>query len=117
MPRQAHHNKQQGKQEKTKKANRLGSCRLLAKKGESHTNFEWACRCFSQTNACSAEIILKLQMNNTTDSNIEVSVFFPLHRTAPSDHTARGGRQKHWIKVKNCKHPAMSRVKDALEHR
>jgi hypothetical protein len=29
---------------------------------------------FSHTNACSAEIILKLQMNNTTDSNIEVSV-------------------------------------------
>src|SRR5215469_5751380 len=49
MPRQAHRNKQQGKQEKTKKANRFGSCRLLAKKVGA-TNFEWTC--FSQTIAC-----------------------------------------------------------------
>jgi bifunctional non-homologous end joining protein LigD len=27
-----------------------------------------------------------------------------------SDRPYRGGRQKHWIKVKNRKHPAMSRV-------
>jgi hypothetical protein len=26
------------------------------------------------------------------------------------DRPYRGGRQKHWIKVKNRKHPAMSRV-------
>ena len=30
------------------------------------------------------------------------------------DRPYRGGRQKHWIKVKNRKHPAMSRVMDAL---
>jgi bifunctional non-homologous end joining protein LigD len=30
------------------------------------------------------------------------------------DRPYRGGRQKHWIKVKNRKHPAMNRVIDAL---
>ena len=30
------------------------------------------------------------------------------------DRPYRGGRQKHWIKVKNRKHPAMNRVMDAL---
>jgi bifunctional non-homologous end joining protein LigD len=30
------------------------------------------------------------------------------------DRSYRGGRQKHWIKVKNRKHPAMSRVMDSL---
>ena len=30
------------------------------------------------------------------------------------DRPYRGGRQKHWIMVKNRKHPAMSRVMDAL---
>jgi bifunctional non-homologous end joining protein LigD len=29
------------------------------------------------------------------------------------DRLYRGGRQKHWIKVKNRKHPAMYRVMDA----
>jgi ATP-dependent DNA ligase len=28
------------------------------------------------------------------------------------DRPYRGGRQKHWIKVKNRKHPAMCRVMD-----
>jgi ATP-dependent DNA ligase len=28
------------------------------------------------------------------------------------DRPYRGGRQKHWIKVKNRKHPAMNRVMD-----
>ena len=30
------------------------------------------------------------------------------------DQPYRGGRSKHWIKVKNRKHPAMQRVMDAL---
>ncbi|WP_271498349.1 ATP-dependent DNA ligase [Bradyrhizobium sp. CCBAU 11357] len=30
------------------------------------------------------------------------------------DRPYRGGRQKHWIKVKNRSHPAMSRVMDAM---
>ncbi len=30
------------------------------------------------------------------------------------DRPYRGGRQKHWIKVKNRKHPAMDRVMDSL---
>ena len=30
------------------------------------------------------------------------------------DRPYRGGRQKHWIKVKNRKHPAMSRVMEAF---
>ena len=30
------------------------------------------------------------------------------------DRPYRGGRQKHWIKIKNRSHPAMSRVMDAL---
>jgi ATP-dependent DNA ligase len=30
------------------------------------------------------------------------------------DQAYRGGRQKHWIKVKNRKHPAMYRVMDAF---
>jgi ATP-dependent DNA ligase len=30
------------------------------------------------------------------------------------DRPYRGGRQKHWIKVKNRKHPAMDRVLDSL---
>jgi ATP-dependent DNA ligase len=28
------------------------------------------------------------------------------------DRPYRGGRQKHWIKVKNRKHPAMDRIID-----
>jgi ATP-dependent DNA ligase len=31
-----------------------------------------------------------------------------------ADRSYRAGRCTHWIKVKNRKHPAMSRVKDAL---
>jgi bifunctional non-homologous end joining protein LigD len=30
------------------------------------------------------------------------------------DRPYRGGRSKHWVKVKNRKHPAMERVKDAF---
>jgi ATP-dependent DNA ligase len=30
------------------------------------------------------------------------------------DRPYRGGRQKHWIKVKNRKHPAMNRVMDVF---
>jgi bifunctional non-homologous end joining protein LigD len=30
------------------------------------------------------------------------------------DRPYQGGRSKHWLKVKNRKHPAMSRVMDAL---
>ena len=30
------------------------------------------------------------------------------------DRPYRAGRQKHWIKVKNRKHPAMDRVLDSL---
>ena len=33
------------------------------------------------------------------------------------DRPYRGGRQKHWIKVKNRKHPAFDRVKEALQLR
>src|SRR5262249_42307546 len=33
------------------------------------------------------------------------------------DRPYRGGRQKHWIKVKNSKHPAIHREIDALERR
>jgi bifunctional non-homologous end joining protein LigD len=29
------------------------------------------------------------------------------------DRPYRGGRQKHWIKVKNRKHPAFARVQEA----
>jgi bifunctional non-homologous end joining protein LigD len=32
------------------------------------------------------------------------------------DRPYRGGRQQHWIKVKNRKHPAMERAKDWLEN-
>ncbi|WP_312015711.1 RNA ligase family protein [Bradyrhizobium liaoningense] len=31
------------------------------------------------------------------------------------DRAYRGGRQPHWVKVKNRKHPAMSRVMDAFD--
>jgi hypothetical protein len=34
----------------------------------------------------------------------------PSHRERPY----RGGRQKHWIKVKNREHPAMERVLDSF---
>jgi bifunctional non-homologous end joining protein LigD len=30
------------------------------------------------------------------------------------DRPYRGGRQKHWVKVKNRKHPAMERVIESL---
>jgi bifunctional non-homologous end joining protein LigD len=30
------------------------------------------------------------------------------------DRPYQAGRSKHWVKVKNRKHPAMSRVMDAL---
>jgi hypothetical protein len=33
------------------------------------------------------------------------------------DRPYRGGHQKHWIKVKNRSHPAMDRVRDAIERR
>src|SRR5262249_44433773 len=33
------------------------------------------------------------------------------------DRPYRGGRQKHWIKVKNRKHPAFDRGKEALQLR
>src|SRR5215831_20510893 len=52
MPRQPLRKERLNKQKKNKQANRLGSCRLLTKAGESPTSFEWACRCFSKTNAC-----------------------------------------------------------------
>jgi len=32
------------------------------------------------------------------------------------DRPYQGGRSKHWVKVKNRKHPAMSRVMEALGH-
>jgi bifunctional non-homologous end joining protein LigD len=32
------------------------------------------------------------------------------------DRPYRGGRQKHWLKVKNRSHPALSRVMDALRY-
>jgi bifunctional non-homologous end joining protein LigD len=31
-----------------------------------------------------------------------------------SDRPYRGGRSKHWIKVKNRKHPSLNRVMDAV---
>ena len=52
MPRQPPRKERLNNQKKNRQANRLGSCRLLAKTGESPTSFEWACRCFSKTNAC-----------------------------------------------------------------
>jgi hypothetical protein len=34
-----------------------------------------------------------------------------------SDRPYRAGRQKHWIKVKNRKHPAYERVKEVMQLR
>jgi ATP-dependent DNA ligase len=31
------------------------------------------------------------------------------------DRPHQGGRSKHWVKVKNREHPAMSRVMDAFQ--
>src|SRR5215831_12972115 len=44
MPRRAHHNKRQTKQQKGRKADRLGSCRLLTKTGREPPR-----RCSSRT--------------------------------------------------------------------